>query len=49
MPTNYNLPTGGTVNWGGYLGVPTQDVQYGVFPSVLQQGGFQEMPTLQDM
>lgn len=49
MPTNYNIPTGGTVNLGGYLGVPNQDTEYGIFPSVLQQGGFQEMPTLQDM
>ena len=49
MPTNYTLPTIGTVNLGGYLGVPNQDTPYGIFPSVLQQGSFQEMPTLQDM
>ncbi len=49
MPTNYNIPAGGTVNWGGYLGIADPTATFGVFPSVLNQGGFQEMPTITEM
>lgn len=49
MPTNYNIPSTGTINYDGYLGIADPDAKYGVFPSVLLQGGFQEMPTITDM
>ena len=48
MPTNFNLPGTGQYTFLDYIGISPSDSNYGLFPSVLQQGGFQEMPTLQD-
>ena len=48
MPTNFNLPGTGQYTFLDYIGISPSDSDYALFPSVLQQGGFQEMPTLQD-
>ena len=48
MPTNFNLPGSGQYTFLDYIGISPSDSKYALFPSVLQQGGFQEMPTLQD-
>ena len=48
MPTNFNLPGAGQYTFLDYIGISPSDSNYALFPSVLQQGGFQEMPTLQD-
>ena len=48
MPTNFNLPGTGQYTFLDYIGISPSDSNYALFPSVLQQGGFQEMPTLQD-
>ena len=48
MPTNYNLPGSGQYTFNDYIGINSQDNSNSLFPSVLMQGGFQEMPTVQD-
>lgn len=48
MPTNFNIPGGGTINAGGYIGINPTSATFGVFPSVLQSGGYQEMPAIAD-
>lgn len=39
------LPTSGDLNLAGYIGVSDGNAAFGVFPSTLQQGGYQEVPT----
>ena len=48
MPTNYNLPGSGQYTFNNYIGIDSQTSKNGLFPSVLMQGGFQEMPTILD-
>ena len=48
MPTNYNLPGSGQFTFNDYIGISPSDSKNSLFPSVLMQGGFQEMPTIQD-
>jgi len=48
MPTNYSLPSSGQYSFTDYIGINAQDNPNGLFPSVLMQGGFQQMPTLTD-
>lgn len=42
------LPTSGDLNLAGYIGVSDGNATFGVFPSTLQQGGYQEVPTIND-
>jgi len=48
MPTNYTLPNQGAYTFSDYIGISAQDNGNSIFPSVLQGGGYQEMPTIQD-
>ena len=48
MPTNYNLPGSGQYTFNDYIGITPSDSKNSLFPSVLMQGGFQEMPTIAD-
>lgn len=52
MPTNYSLPNQGQYTFTDYIGINSADPQHArrhIFPSILQNGGFQEMPELIDM
>ena len=52
MPTNYALPNQGQYTFTDYIGINSADPQQArrhLFPSILQNGGFQEMPELIDM
>ena len=40
------LPTGGDYNSSGYIGISNADAPFGVFPSILQEGGYQEHPNV---
>jgi len=42
------LPTEGTYNLPSYIGINSTDSPHGVFPSILQEGGYQEMATIAD-
>ena len=42
------LPTSGDYNSSGYIGISNADGTFGVFPSILQEGGYQEHPTLEE-
>lgn len=52
MPTNYSLPNQGQYTFTDYIGINSADPQQArrhIFPSILQNGGFQEMPEAVDM
>lgn len=52
MPTNYSLPNQGQYTFTDYIGINSADPQQArrhIFPSILQNGGFQEMPETVDM
>ena len=49
MPTNYNLQISGAYNYTNYLGHAFQTDTHGILQSFQLTGGYQEMPTLQDM
>jgi len=42
------LPTEGTYNLPSYIGIDSTNSPHGVFPSILQEGGYQEMATIAD-
>lgn len=52
MPTNYSLPNQGQYTFTDYIGINSADpntARRHIFPSILQNGGFQEMPETVDM
>ena len=52
MPTNYSLPNQGQYTFTDYIGINSADPQHAkrhLFPSILLNGGFQEMPETVDM
>ena len=52
MPTNYLLPNQGQYTFTDYIGINSADPQHAtrhLFPSILLNGGFQEMPETVDM
>ena len=52
MPTNYLLPSQGQYTFTDYIGINSADPQHAtrhLFPSILLNGGFQEMPETVDM
>jgi len=52
MPTNYSLPNQGQYTFTDYIGINSADPQQArrhLFPSILLNGGFQEMPETVDM
>lgn len=52
MPTNYSLPNQGQYTFTDYIGINSADPNTSrrhIFPSILQNGGFQEMPETVDM
>ena len=45
MPTNFNIPSSGQINLNNYIGATDPATPEEFFNSILQTGGYQEVPT----
>ena len=46
--SNYNIPSGSSFRFEDYISTTNASNKFAIFPSILQGGGYQEFPTIND-